>query len=299
MARNLEKSRSLFSLWTSLVNESTSSAAQSQNGKPLRRPKLSSDCDSLVEAEKWRREIVRDAMQKIAAISNAANGGEYRIRELNDEINKTMVVKKHWERRIVELGGPNYALNKQQVDVEGKELPDSKGYKYYGAAKELPDVQNRFQEWEKELERRGKKEKKKSRTQLLKNIGNNPGYYQSEDDKNGDMKTQEKRQEEALVAEAVREYEEGAAAAKRRRLAAAGASKDKKKFRNKNGAGGGEASDEEEQELHAFLRGEAPAAITEAAGTAAPSAGGDSSSTSEINSLLVETKKSALLSKYM
>jgi pre-mRNA-splicing factor ISY1 len=253
---------------------------------------LSSDCDSLVEAEKWRREIVRDAMQKIAAISNAANGGEYRIRELNDEINKTMVVKKHWERRIVELGGPNYAQNKQQVDVEGKELPDSKGYKYYGAAKELPDVKNRFQEWEKERERRGKKEKKKSRTQLLKNIGDNPGYYQSEEDKTGDLEAQEKRQEETLVAEAVREYEEGAA--KRRRLAA-GASK---KFRNKNGTGGGEGSDEEEQELHSLLRGEAPAAITEA-GTAAPSAGGDSSSNSEINSLLVETKKSALLSKYM
>lgn len=32
-----------------------------------------------------------------------------RIRDLNDEINKLIREKGHWEKRIVELGGPNYA----------------------------------------------------------------------------------------------------------------------------------------------------------------------------------------------
>ena len=32
-----------------------------------------------------------------------------RLRDLNDEINKLIREKGHWERRIVELGGPDYA----------------------------------------------------------------------------------------------------------------------------------------------------------------------------------------------
>ena len=35
---------------------------------------------------------------------------EYRIRELNDEINKLMREKSHWENRIRELGGPDYKV---------------------------------------------------------------------------------------------------------------------------------------------------------------------------------------------
>jgi len=30
---------------------------------------------------------------------------------MNDEINKLMRMKGHWERRIVELSGPDYAVN--------------------------------------------------------------------------------------------------------------------------------------------------------------------------------------------
>ena len=32
-----------------------------------------------------------------------------RLRDLNDEINKLIREKGHWEKRIVELGGPDYA----------------------------------------------------------------------------------------------------------------------------------------------------------------------------------------------
>jgi hypothetical protein len=35
---------------------------------------------------------------------------EYRIRDLNDEINRLLREKTHWERRIRELGGPDYAV---------------------------------------------------------------------------------------------------------------------------------------------------------------------------------------------
>lgn len=41
----------------------------------------------------------------------AAGLGEFRIRDLNDEINKLLREKGHWEVRIKELGGPDYAVN--------------------------------------------------------------------------------------------------------------------------------------------------------------------------------------------
>lgn len=40
--------------------------------------------------------------------------GEFRIRDLNDEINKLLREKGHWEVRIKELGGPDYGVSKQQ-----------------------------------------------------------------------------------------------------------------------------------------------------------------------------------------
>lgn len=40
--------------------------------------------------------------------------GEFRIRDLNDEINKLLREKGHWEVRIKELGGPDYGVSEQQ-----------------------------------------------------------------------------------------------------------------------------------------------------------------------------------------
>jgi hypothetical protein len=64
---------------------------------------------------------------------------------MNDEINKMMRQKHHWEVRIRELGG-NAERGRQFIDIEGKELPGAPGYKYYGAAKELPGVRELFAE---------------------------------------------------------------------------------------------------------------------------------------------------------
>lgn len=36
--------------------------------------------------------------------------GEFRIRDLNDDINKLLREKRHWEDRILELGGPDYKV---------------------------------------------------------------------------------------------------------------------------------------------------------------------------------------------
>nr|CAH7724952.1 unnamed protein product [Callosobruchus chinensis] len=65
--------------------------------------------------------------------------GEFRIRDLNDEINKLLREKQHWEDQIKELGGPDYQkVGPRMLDHEGKEVPGNRGYKYFEAAKELP-----------------------------------------------------------------------------------------------------------------------------------------------------------------
>ena len=148
MARNEEKAMNLFNKWQTFKKDFHSKDSN-------RRPLLSSECDSVGDAEKWRRDIIKDIAKKVPLMQNATLG-EYKLREMNDEINKLMRQKHYWEIRIRELGG---SVNKgrQFYDVEGKELPGQPGYKYYGAAKDLPGVRELFAEAEEEIESRKKR----------------------------------------------------------------------------------------------------------------------------------------------
>ena len=116
-------------------------------GASNKRPLLSNDCASLPEAEKHRREIMRDMSKKISSIHNASLG-EHRIRELNDEINKLQRQRHYWEIRISELGGADFksSRGKQYIDTEGECIPGTTGYRYYGAAKDLPGIRELFAE---------------------------------------------------------------------------------------------------------------------------------------------------------
>jgi len=67
---------------------------------------------------------------------SAASLSDYQIRDLNDDINRMMKEKYVWELQLRNLGGPNYGVG-TTVDT-GQEVPGSKGYKYYGRARELP-----------------------------------------------------------------------------------------------------------------------------------------------------------------
>lgn len=68
---------------------------------------------------------------------------DYEIRDLNDEINKLLREKRHWENQIVALGGANYRRNVAMLDDDGKEVPGTKGYKYESplSSLELKDIQ--------------------------------------------------------------------------------------------------------------------------------------------------------------
>uniref|UniRef100_A0A672PZF0 Pre-mRNA-splicing factor ISY1 homolog n=1 Tax=Sinocyclocheilus grahami TaxID=75366 RepID=A0A672PZF0_SINGR len=150
--------------------------AQLEEGRiKERRPFLASECNELPKAEKWRRQIISEISKKVAQIQNAGLG-EFKIRDLNDEINKLLREKGHWEVRIKELGGPDYRrVGPKMLDHEGKEVPGNRGYKYFGAAKDLPGVRELF-------EKEPVAPPRKTRAELMKDIDADYYGYRDEDD---------------------------------------------------------------------------------------------------------------------
>jgi len=151
-----------------------------------KRPKIASEVTTVKECEVWRGEIVRGVSKKIADIQNAALG-EHRLRDLNDEINKDLREKKYWEEQIKTLGGADYKAARSSEQVYGAELSSHTGYKYFGAAKDLPGVRELFEtEAVPEAPR-------KTRKQLFKNI--QPDYYGWRDEEDGMLLLAEQQRE--------------------------------------------------------------------------------------------------------
>eukprot|EP00981_Chlorochromonas_danica_P003337 scaffold644_cov168-Ochromonas_danica.AAC.29 len=104
--------------------------------------------------------------------------------------------KHYWEVRIKELGG-TVPIGKQYYDIEGKELPGAPGYKYYGAAKDLPGVRELFAQQEDQHQLVLRKVKKRSRIELYKSI--TPDYYGYRDDEDGVLEPLEQEREDELI----------------------------------------------------------------------------------------------------
>lgn len=167
-----------------------------------RRPYLASECRDLADADRWRSEILREIGVKVAEIQNEGLG-EHRLRDLNDEINKLLRERVHWERRISELGGPNYTRNNAKMtDLEGNiiDVPNPSGrgpgYRYFGASKKLPGVRELFEK-PPEVRRR------RTRYDIYKRI--DASYYGYRDDEDGILEkleaTAEKEMREKAEAE--------------------------------------------------------------------------------------------------
>lgn len=113
--------------------------------------------------------------------------GEFRLRDLNDEINKLLREKKHWEYQIRELGGPDFLrMGPRMLDHEGREVPGNRGYKYFGAAKDLPGVRELFEHEPPPPPRR-------TRAELMKNI--DADYYGYMDEEDGLLLAMETKKE--------------------------------------------------------------------------------------------------------
>ncbi|NXI11936.1 ISY1 factor, partial [Irena cyanogastra] len=188
MARNAEKAMTTLARFQQ---------AQLEEGKVKeRRPFLAPECNELPKAEKWRRQKIGEISKKGAQIQNAGLG-EFRIQDLNDEINKLLREKGHWEYRIKELGGPDYArIGLKMLDNEGKE-PGNRGYKYLGATKELPRVRELF-------EKEPLPPPQKTRAELMKDI--DAEYYGYRDEDDGILEPQEQEHEKKVTAEAMEKW---------------------------------------------------------------------------------------------
>nr|CAG4646424.1 EOG090X09UC [Macrothrix elegans] len=189
MARNAEKAMTTLARWRALQLGTL--------GGKERRPYLASECKDLKECERWRREILREISKKVTQIQNAGLG-EYRIRDLNDEINKLLREKYHWEVQIFNLGGPNYRrIGPRYLDREGREVPGNRGYRYFGAARDLPGVRELFEQEPMPIP-------KKSRAELMKDI--DADYYGYRDDDDGILIPLEQEAEKEAVAKAIAEW---------------------------------------------------------------------------------------------
>ncbi|KAJ8259847.1 hypothetical protein GJAV_G00174150 [Gymnothorax javanicus] len=267
MARNAEKAMTALARFRQ---------AQLEEGKVKeRRPFLASECSELPKAEKWRRQIISEISKKVAQIQNAGLG-EFKIRDLNDEINKLLREKGHWEVRIKELGGPDYGrVGPKMLDHEGKEVPGNRGYKYFGAAKELPGVRELF-------EKEPVPPPRKTRAELMKDI--DAEYYGYRDEDDGVLVPLEQEYEKRAIAEAVEKWKAERAA----RLA---------------GGEGGEKEEEEEEHLYAVQDEEQSDeemrdATEGGEGTQTFIAHVPVPSQKEIEEALVRRKKMELLQKY-
>lgn len=293
MARNEEKALTSLNRWTAQKRDLERSVNPFQKGTYVggalpdqaqfgpyaqkKRPKIASEVTTIKECEHWRSDILRITGKKIATIQDASLG-EHRIRDLNDEINKDLREKKYWEEQIKTLGGPDYKANRADVEgTYGAELASHSGYKYFGAAKDLPGVREVFEaEVVPEAPR-------KTRKQLFKNI--QPDYYGWRDEEDGML----------ILAE--QEFEHQAQRKEVARWKAEVASKPKAKKAKLSDEKSVEAKKAEDDV-------KAAAAVADREAAEKPKAGIDFKAyvdvptMEDIEKLIVEKKKRALLNKY-
>ncbi|KAJ1818392.1 NineTeen Complex (NTC) component [Coemansia sp. RSA 2599] len=158
-----------------------------------RRPFLASQVDSLDEAEKWRRDVIREISRAASKIHDLSLP-ESQIRDLNDEINKLLRTKTHWETRILELGGPDYKkTGPKMLDHQGQAVPGNRGYKYFGRAKDLPDVREMLKQ-----QKGDRRSKNNSRAAILNRI--DAGYYgYADEDDDGELLEFERQETERRI----------------------------------------------------------------------------------------------------
>lgn len=174
MARPEEKANAMMNKWVKMRDAGNKPAS----GFRSKRPHLASECNNLNDAERFRRQLLREITDLVSKIQNPGLG-EHVIRDTNDDINKKMREKHHWNKRIKTLGGPDFTQLELKQQLEnanpGDTIVGSGGYRYYGAAKDLPGVRELFEERQ--------KQKQKKRHNVYKHI--TPDYYGWREEEDG------------------------------------------------------------------------------------------------------------------
>lgn len=161
MARDAEKARSMLHRFLSQKAEAEgdgTSIRGSGIGGPKRvqrRPYLASLVEDVGDAQRWRRQLVGEIGTKMLEIQNPSLPHE-EVRTLNAALNALFREKRHWDRRVVQLGGPppdpappprtTTAAAADGTDAAAAAAASSStplrlgDTTYYGAARALPEV---------------------------------------------------------------------------------------------------------------------------------------------------------------
>merc|ERR1719189_2493083 len=91
------------------------------------------------------------------------------------------------------------AKKSRMLDREGQEVPGSKGYKYFGAARELPGVRELF-------ENEAPAAPKKTRAELMRDI--DASYYGFRDDEDGLLVPLEVEAEKVAIETSLKKWKE-------------------------------------------------------------------------------------------
>ncbi|KAJ3192698.1 NineTeen Complex (NTC) component [Irineochytrium annulatum] len=169
-ARNEEKAQSM------LYRFREAQAAEMGLGRRFeKRPASVNMVQDFKEADRWRGNLIREIGRKVAKIQDSTLT-EFAVRDLNDHINKLLKEKRAWENRIKELGGPDYRKSAPRLmGDDGIEVPGSRGYRYFGRARDLPGVKELFQKEETE-------ETPVQRGEMRKRVDADYYGYRDEDD---------------------------------------------------------------------------------------------------------------------
>ncbi|RKP25433.1 Isy1-like splicing factor [Syncephalis pseudoplumigaleata] len=192
MARNQEKAQSMLHRFRQI--QAAEAGVISVTG---RRPPRASSCNNINEVEQWRQHFIQEISRKVSQIQNVGLP-EAQIRELNDEINRLMRVKRAWEHRLKDLGGADYTrVASRMLDAEGREIPGTRGYKYFGRAKELPGVREL-------LEAQTLEPTARVEVDLYKRV--DADYYGYRDEEDGALLAYEKEQAEEAWQQLMEQY---------------------------------------------------------------------------------------------
>ena len=177
--RNEGKAQTMLNRWISIETQMISQSM----GK---RPKDINSINNVQICNIWRNQVIKEIAKKVGDIQNASLG-EALIRDLNDEINHLFEEKAQWEAKIKKLGGADYKkFEPKTLDAEGYEVPQAGGYRYFGAAKNLPGVAELFVNKPKEIPKR-------SYMDMYKGI--DLEYYGMDLDENNDEENNKNKEE--------------------------------------------------------------------------------------------------------
>lgn len=145
----------------------------SSNKKKNGRPPISK-CEDLDSAIKYRAQTLREITNNLSRIHDLLLT-EYQVRDINDKLNALLKERRAWEYKIKKLGGPDY-LKVISNNLNAKDSITLNGYKYFGRAKELPDIMKLIEESKKIS---SLKQSTKNKEALLKKFNNTNNWPKS------------------------------------------------------------------------------------------------------------------------